>query len=204
MSFFKEVTSKPWEYSSPTLGTGPETAFEHPSERIALTIFLVVVGVIFSLLAVTYYLRMDLGDWVPMADPSLLWVNTGVLIISSVFFQFARNTAQGEDFNRARKLFISAGVFAILFVFGQFFVWQQLTAAGSGISTSAASSFFFLLTGMHVVHIVGGLWVWSRTTFRFFNQTQLPALKLSIELCTTYWHFLLVLWVFIFAALTNT
>jgi cytochrome c oxidase subunit 3 len=204
MSFFKEVTSKPWEYSSPTLGTGPETAFELPSERIALTLFLVVVSVIFSLLAVTYYLRMDLGDWVPMADPSLLWLNTGVLIISSVFFQFARNTAQGEDFNRARNLFIGAGVFAILFVFGQFFVWQQLTASGSGIASSAASSFFFLLTGVHVVHIIGGLWVWSRTTFRFFNQSQLPAVKLSIELCTTYWHFLLVLWVFIFAALTNT
>ncbi len=204
MSFYKNVTSKPWEYSSPTIGTGPESAFELPSERIALTIFLVVVSVIFSLLAVTYYLRMDLGDWVPMADPSLLWVNTGALIVSSVFFQLARNTAQGDNFSRSRALFMTAGLFAILFVIGQFIVWEQLSANGSGISSSAASSFFFLLTGMHVAHIIGGLWVWSRTTFRFFNQTDLPSVKLSIELCTTYWHFLLVLWVFIFAALSNT
>jgi len=204
MSFYKNVTSKPWEYQGPTLGTGPETAFESPSERIALTLFLVVVSVIFSLLAVTYYLRMDLGDWVPMNDPTLLWVNTGVLIVSSVFLQFSRNTAQGEDHSKARNLFIVGGIFAAAFVIGQFAVWQQLSANGSGISASAASSFFFLLTGMHVVHIIGGLWVWTRTTFRIFNGTQWPAVKLSIELCTTYWHFLLVLWVFIFAALTNT
>ncbi len=204
MSFYKNVTSKPWEYSSPTLGSGPESAFELPSERIALTIFLVVVSVIFSLLAVTYYLRMDLGDWVPMSDPNLLWVNTGVLIVSSVFLQFSRNTAQGENFTKARNLFLAGGLFAALFVIGQFVVWEQLSASGSGISASAASSFFFLLTGMHVAHIIGGLYVWSRTTFRFFNKTELPAVKLSIELCTTYWHFLLVLWVFIFAALTNT
>jgi cytochrome c oxidase subunit 3 len=204
MSFYKDVTSKPWEYTSPTLGTGPESAFELPSERIALTMFLVVVTVIFSLLAVTYYLRMDLGDWVPMSDPSLLWVNTAVLIVSSVFFQLSRNTAKNDNLNRARTFFIVAGVFAILFVAGQVVVWDQLSANGSGVAASAASSFFFLLTGMHVAHIVGGLWVWSRTSFRLFNQTEYPAVKLSIDLCTTYWHFLLVLWVFIFAALTNT
>lgn len=204
MNFYKNVTSKPWEYSTPTLGSGPETAFDSSSERIALTIFMVVVGVIFSLLAVTYYVRMDLGDWVPLQDPSLLWVNTVVLIVSSVFFQISRNAAQGTNFNRARGLFIIAGIFAVLFVIGQYVVWQQLSEMGSGVAASAASSFFFLLTGIHVAHILGGLWVWSRTSFRFFNTKQMSDIKLSVELCTTYWHFLLVLWVFIFAALSNT
>lgn len=204
MSFYKNVTAKPWEYSSPTLGTGPESAFQSSSERIALTIFLVVVSVIFSLLAVSYYIRMDLGDWVPMSDPSLLWLNTALLIVSSIFFQLARNTAQGTDLLRTRKLFVGAGLFAILFVVGQTVAWQQLTSNGFTVSNSPASSFFYLLTGMHVLHIVGGLWVWSKTTFRFYGQSELSKVKLNIELCTTYWHFLLVLWIFIFAVLTNT
>jgi cytochrome c oxidase subunit 3 len=204
MSFYKNVTAKPWEYSSPTLGTGPESAFQSSSERIALTIFLVVVSVIFSLLAVSYYIRMDLGDWVPMSDPSLLWLNTALLIVSSIFFQLARNTAQGTDLLRTRKLFVGAGLFAVLFVIGQTVAWQQLTSNGFTVSNSPASSFFYLLTGMHVLHIVGGLWVWSKTTFRFYGQSELSKVKLNIELCTTYWHFLLVLWIFIFAVLTNT
>lgn len=204
MSFYKNVTAKPWEYTSPTLGTGPETAFQSESERIALTLFLVVVGVIFSLLAVSYYVRMELDDWIPMAEPSLLWVNTALLIGSSVLFQLARNTAQGENFLRARTMFVAAGLFAILFVAGQALAWQQLSNNGFTVSNGPASAFFYLLTGMHVLHIVGGLWVWSKTTLRFFSQAQLSDVKLSVELCTTYWHFLLVLWVIIFAVLANT
>lgn len=204
MSFYKNVTAKPWEYTSPTLGTGPETAFQSESERIALTLFLVVVGVIFSLLAVSYYVRMELDDWIPMAEPSLLWINTALLIGSSVLFQLARNTAQGENFLRARTMFVAAGLFAILFVAGQALAWQQLSNNGFTVSNGPASAFFYLLTGMHVLHIVGGLWVWSKTTLRFFSQAQLSDVKLSVELCTTYWHFLLVLWVIIFAVLANT
>lgn len=204
MSFYKKVTAKPWEYSSPTLGTGPETAFQSSSERIALTLFLVVVSVVFSLLAVSYYVRMEVGDWVPMKDPNLLWVNTALLIGSSVLFQLARNTAQGANFIRARALFIGAGLFAILFVLGQVMAWQQLGNVGLTVSNGPASAFFYLLTGMHALHIVGGLWVWSKTTLRFFSQSELDSVKHSVELCTTYWHFLLVLWVFIFAVLANT
>lgn len=204
MSFYKNVTSKPWEYTSPTLGTGPESAFGSTSERIALTLFLVVVGVIFSLLAVSYYVRMEFGDWIPMTDPSLLWVNTALLIVSSILFQLARNTAQGENFLRARTQFLGAGLFAIFFIIGQAIAWQQLSNNGFTVSNGPASAFFYLLTGLHVLHIVGGLWVWSKTTLRFFSQSQLDNVKQSVELCTTYWHFLLVLWVFIFAVLTNT
>ena len=204
MGFYKNVTAKPWEYSSPTLGTGPESAFTSSSERIALTLFLVVVGVIFSLLAVSYYVRMELGDWIPMADPSLLWVNTALLIVSSVVLQLARNAAQGQNFLRTRALFISSGLFAIFFVVGQAVAWQQLSNAGFTVANGPASAFFYLLTGMHALHIVGGLWVWSKTSLRFFSQTELSEVKHSVELCTTYWHFLLVLWVFIFAVLANT
>jgi cytochrome c oxidase subunit 3 len=204
MSLYKQVTSKPWEYQGPVTGSGPESAFVSESEKIALTLFLVVVSVLFSLLAVTYYLRMDLGDWVPLSDPGVLWLNTGVLVISSVLFQIARNAAQGENFKLARATFIIGGVFAVLFVAGQGIVWQQLEANGLGVASNPSSSFFYLLTGVHLLHLIGGLWVWSKTSFRLFSQSETSASRLSIELCTTYWHFLLVLWVLLFAVLANT
>lgn len=204
MSFYKQVTSKPWEYQGPVTGSGPESAFEKESEKIALTLFLVVVCVIFSLLTVTYYLRMDLGDWVPLADPAILWLNTAVLVLSSVAFQLARNHAHRENMERARAFFIGGGLLAVLFVAGQSYAWLQLDSSGLGVASNPSSAFFYLLTGMHAFHLLGGLWVWSRTSFRLTGVADPLTSRLSIELCTSYWHFLLVLWVLLFAILSST
>jgi len=204
MSLYKQVTSKPWEYQGPVTGSGPESAFEKESEKIALTLFMVVVSVIFSLLTVTYYLRMDLGDWVPLTDPAMLWLNTFLLLVSSAAFQIAVYRAREVRMESARAFFIGGGLCAVFFVAGQAYVWQQLDASGLGVASNAASSFFYLLTGMHAFHLLGGLWVWSRTTFRLAGGTDPEVSRLSIELCTTYWHFLLVLWLLLFAMLSTT
>ncbi|MDX1491370.1 MAG: cytochrome c oxidase subunit 3 [Pseudohongiellaceae bacterium] len=204
MSIYKELSSKPWEYRAPTEGTALESAFDLAPEKVALRLFMVVAGVIFSLVGVTYYVRLDLGDWVPLSDPGLLWWNTGLLVVGSVCLQISRNAAFADNRAKARSMFILSGLFSAAFVTGQWFVWQQLTAAGLGVNTNPASAFFFLLTGLHLVHVLGGLWVWSKTAFRLLGKADLATVKLSIELCTSYWHFLLVLWVLLFAALANT
>lgn len=204
MSFYKQVTSKPWEYQGPVTGSGPESAFNKESERIALTLFLVVVCVIFSLLTVTYYLRMDLGDWVPLADPAMLWVNTVLLLLGSVALQRSTGLARRGLMSQSRSAFLAGGVLASLFVGGQCYVWLQLNSSDLGVATNPSSAFFFLLTGMHAVHLLGGLWVWSKTSFRMFSSQDSAQVRLSIELCTTYWHFLLLLWVLLFGVLLST
>lgn len=204
MSLYRQVTSKPWEYQGPVSGTGPESAFEKDSEKIALTLFLVVVCVIFSLLTVTYYLRMDLGDWVPLSDPVLLWVNTVMLLLGSVALQRATSLARSERMLEARSAFMAGGALAALFVAGQCYVWVQLDAGDLGVASNPSSAFFYLLTGMHAIHLLGGLWVWSRTSFRMFSKLEPADARLSIELCTTYWHFLLLLWVLLFGVLLST
>lgn len=204
MSFYKQITAKPWEYNGPEAPGDPEAAFEAGAERVALRFFMVIASVIFSLAAVTYYLRLSFGDWVPLADPTLLWINTGLLVASSALLQGARNAAQKDEFRTVRTLFVSGGIFAALFIGGQLLAWQQLDTAGLGIDTSPASAFFYLLTGLHGVHLLGGMWVWSRTAFRLFSQGETAGTRLTVELCTAYWHFLLVLWVLLFAVLANT
>lgn len=205
MSMLKAVSDKPWEYQPPGMETGPESAFELSPERTALALFLIIVGIIFSLLAVTYFLRMDLGDWVPLADPSMLWVNTAVLVASSIFFQWSLvSVRQGRD-RVVRNTFVAGGVLALLFITGQLMVWQQLDTNGFGVTSNSASAFFYLLTGLHAAHLLGGLWVWSKTSFRLFRRDgDKEAMAVSIQLCTTYWHFLLLLWVVLFALLANT
>lgn len=204
MRALKSVTNKPWEYQPVGPQTYPEPAFRFPTERVALGLFLIIVCILFSLIAVTYFLRMDLGDWIPLADPSMLWVNTAVLVASSILFQWSLLAVRRNEMRLTHRAFIAGGILALLFVAGQISVWQQLNASGLGIRSNPSSAFFYLLTGLHAVHLLGGLWVWSRTSFRLGKSGNRQELQLSIQLCTTYWHFLLLLWVVLFALLANT
>ena len=91
MSLFKQITEKPWERKGIIGGLKPEGTFKSPAERVALNFFLTAASIVFSLFGVSYYIRMELPDWLPIAEPTSLWFNTGLLVMSSVLFQWARN-----------------------------------------------------------------------------------------------------------------
>ena len=204
MSLFRSVTNKPWERKGVIGGLRPEGAFNTEPERVALSFFLIIASVVFSLFTVSYFIRMELPDWQPLAEPSQLWFNTGLLVTSSVLFQWAR-TIVGRG--QSRHLFMvlaAAGVFAILFIVGQMLTWQRLQAVGLYLSSNPANAFFYLMTGLHAIHLLGGLWVWSKSLIRLSSGAEAEDIRLSIELCALYWHFLLLVWLVLFALLANT
>jgi cytochrome c oxidase subunit III len=204
MSFFKTITNKPWEHKGVIGGLEPEGVFDAPAEKVALTVFLVVASVIFSLFTVSYYLRMELPDWQPLSEPVQLWFNTGLLVVSSVLFQWARNLVNSDKQKNLTAILVGGGVFAILFITGQLVTWSNLQEAGYYLSSNPANAFYYLMTGLHGIHLLGGLWVWSKCSIRLLSGSDTKDVKLSIELCTLYWHFLLVVWVVLFALLSNT
>ena len=204
MSLFKHVTVKPWERKGVIGGLEPEGAFDSPNEKVALSIFLVVASVVFSLFTVGYILRMELPDWRPLSEPAQLWFNTALLVISSILFQWARNITKGDGEKNVRIAFYGAGVFAILFIVGQLITWSSLQSAGYFMVSNPANAFYYLLTGLHAAHLLGGLWVWSKSSIRLLSGGEPKDIKLSIELCTLYWHFLLIVWLVLFALLSNT
>lgn len=204
MSLFKTLTDKPWERKGIVGGLKPEGAFDAPSEKVALSVFLVVASVVFSLFTVGYFVRMELPDWQPLSEPAQLWFNTGLLIISSVLFQWARNIANSTNDKYLTAVFIGGGIFAILFIAGQLVTWDSLQGAGFYMTSNPANAFYYLMTGLHAAHLLGGLWVWSKSSIRLLAGRETSDVKLSIELCTLYWHFLLVVWLVLFAILSNT
>lgn len=204
MSFIKNITVKPWERKGVIGGLRPVGAFNTAPEKVALVFFLVVASVVFSLFIVSYIIRMELPDWRPLSDPAQLWLNTGLLVISSILLQWARTIVQTEARKHLISAFIGGGVFAILFIAGQMNTWQDLQATGNYINANPATSFFFLLTGLHALHLLGGLWVWSKSSIRLIAGSKPEEIKLSIELCTLYWHYLLIVWLAMFAMLANT
>ena len=204
MSLVKQVTNKPWERKGIIGPLHPEGAFPVAPEKVALGFFLMVVAVIFSLFTVSYFIRMELDDWTPLAEPGQLWFNTGLLIISSVLFQWSRNLVKKNETRNLRLALFGGGVFAIAFIVAQYLVWNGLRSQGVTISSNPADSFFYLLTGLHGAHMLGGLWVWSRTSIKLLSGAEPKQIKLSVELCTVYWHALLVVWLVLFGILANT
>ncbi len=206
MNFFQEIAKRPWtaeQVAVDNLDDG--TAYGLPSAKVGLRLFLVVVTVVFTLMIVLYTERMMFPDWRSFPSPWLLWLNTSMLILSSVTLEWARIQAARERTERAKLGLIAGGVYAVAFLVGQLLAWQYLVATGFYASENPAVAFFYLITALHGIHLLGGVAALGRTIVKVWNGAFDNARLLSnIELCATYWHFLLVLWLVVFALLLFT
>jgi cytochrome c oxidase subunit 3 len=174
------------------------------TKAVALMTFLAVATSVFGLFISAYTIRMDEPDWRPVAEPVLLWANTGMLILASLVYHWTRNAAISGNDDRVKPGLTVAGALTVLFLIGQLIAWQQLNAAGYYIDTNPANGFFYLLTAVHGLHMLGGLWVWARSTVKVWTGADSESVRLSIELCTVYWHYLLLVWVVLFGMLLST
>ena len=202
----QSFNTQPWvaEEVSATAHHGPLGGGAN-TRLIALMTLLAVVTSFFALILSAYSLRMELGDWVPMTEPQLLWTNTAMLILASLAFQWTRNGAVRGHSSRLKPGLLVAGALTVGFVVGQLIAWQQLQAGGQFITNNPSNAFFYFLTGAHAVHILGGMYVWARATTRvLLGKAEGSAIRRSVELCTIYWHFLLLVWLILFGLLLST
>jgi cytochrome c oxidase subunit 3 len=181
-----------------------QAPFNAKPKLVALTTFLAVVTSFFALILSAYSLRMELGDWIPLTEPQLLWINTGTLVLASVVFQWTRNAAVSGRMSQVKPGLLLTGALTIAFLVGQLVAWQQLYASGQYMTSNPSNAFFFLLTGIHGIHILGGMYVWGRATMRAFSGGDADAVSHSVELCTIYWHFLLLVWLVLFGLMLST
>ena len=195
--------TQPW-IAEPVSDTAHRAPMDANSKLIGLITLLAVVTSFFALIVSAYTLRMDLGDWIPLTEPQLLWMNTGILAVASLAFQWTRNAAVRGDESKLMPGMIVTGLLTSGFVVGQFIAWQQLSASGQYVTSNPANAFFFLLTGAHAVHILGGMYVWTRATVRLMSGKNVESVRRSIELCAMYWHFLLIVWLVLFGLLLST
>jgi cytochrome c oxidase subunit 3 len=205
MKFLRALTEKPWAATEmPAASLHAGSADTAAVMRLGLKVFLAVVTVLFSLLAVAYTDRMAFADWRPMPEPWLLWLNTAVLILSSVGLQRAWGAARRGEPDQLRLGLHAAGAFAFVFLVGQLLAWQQLVDLGYYASTNPANAFFYLITALHGLHLSGGLVAWGKTAAKVWSGLTPTQVRLSVELCAIYWHFLLVVWLILFGLLLVT
>jgi cytochrome c oxidase subunit 3 len=201
MSLIRELFEKPWETTPGVLALHGGRSFRASPETIALRVFLVVVTVLFSLLIAAYGVRMAFEDWRPQPEPWILWANTALLIASSVAFHRAWTAIHRGDRIAARQGLLLAGALAVGFLLGQVAAWRQPQAMQVFGITNPAIAFFYLITALHALHLLGGLAAWALTVRRLAQDGALDRVARQVRLCATYWHFLLGLWLVLFGLL---
>ena len=201
----KTLASKPWlRAKDPFAEPVDVRAFPLANKKIGLLTFFFVASSLFMLFIVGYRLRMVYPDWAPLREPVTLWVNTGILVLASLALELARQALRKGNDRRARRAFIVGGAGSLLFLTGQLAAWQELSQSGFLVASNPASSFFYLLTGIHGIHIVGGLVAWARTLPHFQPGGDIVAARSGVDLCAIYWHFLLIIWAVLFYLLLSS
>ena len=148
---------------------------------------------------------MLVHDWVSLSEPWLLWINTAILIITSLVFHKAKIYSDLNNFDKSKNALFLVGFLSFAFITGQLLVWQHFVSIGQYVSTNPANAFFYLLTALHGLHLLGGLFFWGKATTKLFlNNFNVSKVKQAIELCAIYWHFLLVVWLILFGLMLVT
>jgi len=197
----KTLNTAPWTEQRTVDMNGRDGALALLPVQVGLGVFLAVATSLFALLITAYHMRMMEADWTNLDLPRVLWLNSAVLVLASVAMQWTLVAARRGQIEAVSKGLAASGVFSFAFLAGQVWAWQQLNATGQFAAFNPAYAFFVLLTAMHGIHVLGGLAVWARATLRAARGADFAKIRLSVELCTVYWHFLLVVWAVLFAVL---
>jgi cytochrome c oxidase subunit 3 len=167
-----------------------------------ITLGIVSILMFFMALASAFLVRRGTsGDWIPVHLPAVLWLNTIALIASSFTLERARRSLSRLDVSGFRKLWALTTGLGALFLIGQFVAWRQLVAQGVFMASNPASSFFYIFTAAHGVHLLGGVGALVYVLVRKFDNNRSIALPTAAEVASYYWHFMDGLWVFLLALL---
>src|SRR5882724_6140931 len=199
----QRLTAKPWLEEGLSVDLREESTSFLPPAKIGLGVFLAVVGSLFALFISAYSMRMNMVDWRALPMPRLLWFNTAVLVLSSVALQWAHMAARRDDIDGVIAGLCAGGASAVIFLLGQLLAWRELSVAGYFLASNPANSFFYLITAVHGMHLMGGLVALGRTTAKVWRGVAVTQLRLSVELCAIYWHFLLLVWLVLLGLLTG-
>ncbi|MGZ5242682.1 MAG: cytochrome c oxidase subunit 3 [Bacteroidia bacterium] len=175
--------------------------------KFTLWLFLVTVGMLFaaftSAMIVGREDAMATGKWQAFNIPVTFTISTIIIVLSSVSMQWAYITASKNELENNRKALWITLFLGVAFVFTQIQGYDALVADNVFLSGSnRGASFFYVITGVHLLHIIGGILILLATLFSAYRYRVHSKNLLRINLCTTYWHFIGVLWVYLFALLS--
>ena len=180
-------------------GRGAGTPRSLPNQRYytGMMLGLAAILMLFAAFTSAYVVRKGLSDdWQTTAFPGILWVNSMVLLASSFTLEKARRWRQVPE--RFQGWWWATTGLGITFLIGQILAWQELVAGGVYVHTNPSSSFFYLLTGAHAVHLLGGVMALLYLSWRVWRRNSAEPGATALGVTALYWHFMDGLWIYLF------
>ena len=169
----------------------------HP-QKFGMWLFIITVVMIFISLSSAYIVKKGAGNWQYIELPSLFQVTTGLILLSSITMHFAYFSAKKNNLLNIRLGVILTALLAGGFIYGQIAAWNEMVQNGAFFVGNPASSFIYVFTGVHIAHLIGGIVFLAIVLVSAFRY-QVHSKRLArIEICTTYWHFLGGLWLYLY------
>ncbi|HSI78644.1 MAG TPA: cytochrome c oxidase subunit 3 [Lunatimonas sp.] len=169
----------------------------HP-KKFALWLFIVSVVMIFASMTSAYIVRMSEGNWLEFDLPDIFWYTSIVIILSSISLHWAYLSARKDSLDQLRIALLVTAILGVSFLVGQWYSWVALVDQDVYFVGNPAGSFLYVFTGLHAIHLISGvifLIIVLISSLRFKIHSQNMA---QMEMCTTYWHFLGGLWLYLF------
>ena len=188
-------------------GWSRDDALEPHKYRIGMWVGLASIMMLFVALTSALIVRQtqglsgDVSDWVSIEMPPILWLNTAVILISSLTMEFARRALKRNDYARFNRLITTTTLLGVVFLIGQVIAWQQLAAQGIYINSNPHSSFFYLLTSLHGLHLLGGIIALGYVTVAALRMRISLKKRTVVDVTALYWHFMDGLWVYLLVLL---
>ena len=168
---------------------------------LKLTLWVGIGSIIMMFAAFTsaFVVRRSAGNWYEFELPSLFFLNTFVLILSSVTLHYSYQAFKSGNEKRYKALLITTFILGIAFVLLQYMGWEQMTAIGATFTVNPSSSFVYLISGVHAAHVLGGIAALVTAMIHAFLLPFKPTLRRvqRYELVLQYWHFVDILWVYL-------
>jgi cytochrome c oxidase subunit 3 len=161
-------------------------------------LFIVSIIMLFAAFTSAYLVRKAEGNWVEFQLPNLFWISTVVLLLSSASMHFALLAAKKDQFNALRISISITFVLGLLFLVLQYFGWVQLVEMNVYFVGNPSGSFVYVLSGLHGLHLISGLIVLIVALIAAFRMKINAKALTQIKICSTYWHFLDALWIYLF------
>ncbi len=169
--------------------------------KFIVWLFIITIIMLFASQTSAYLVRRAEGNWTEFDIPVIFWYSTAVLIISSVFMHLAYLSVKRDNFGQLRTYISLAFVSGVAFLVMQYFGWQDLQREGIYLKGNPSGSFYYIFTGLHGFHLVTGLVVLFYAFLAAMKTKVHSRNMVQIEVCATYWHFLDILWIYLFVFL---
>lgn len=169
--------------------------------KFLVWLFIISIVMLFASQTSAYLVKRAEGDWTEFEVPTIFWYSTAVLFISSITIHFSVKAARNDNQNLLKTLVFTTFILGMTFLGMQYLGWQDLQAQGIYMKGNPSGSFFYVFTGLHGVHIILGLGILVGTLIMTLRNKINSKNTLLAELCATSWHFLDILWIYLFVFL---